>query len=146
MKTTSIKEELLKNGNIIFPNRGTSMLPLLREGRDVMIIHKKKKGKRFRKGDAVLFERANGDLVLHRISDVLRDGYLIIGDNCTEKEHVKEKNVLGIMTGVIRDGKKTIKVTDPLYRLYLLAWTSIFPIRKIYIKAGRRIDKMRKKY
>ncbi len=145
MKNTSIKEELLKNGNIIFPNKGTSMLPLLREGRDVMIIKKKKKGKRFHKGDAVLFERANGDLVLHRISDVIRGGgYLIIGDNCTEKEYVREKDVLGIMTGVIRDGKKTVKVTDPAYRLYVNAWTGILPIRKIYMKARGRIAKMRK--
>lgn len=144
MNTTSIKEELLKSGNIIFPNKGTSMLPLLREGRDVMIIKKKKEGKRFRKGDAVLFERRNGDLVLHRISDVLRGGYLIIGDNCTEKEHVKEKQVLGIMTGVIRDGKKTVKVTDPMYRLYLLAWTSIFPVRKIYMKVRGKVANMRK--
>ena len=144
MKITSIKEELQKRGNIIFPNKGTSMLPLLREGKDAMIIKKKKKGKRFHKGDTVLFERNNGDLVLHRISDVIKGGYLIIGDNCTEKEHVRERKVLGIMTGVIRDGKKTVKVTDPLYKLYVKAWTGIFPFRKIYMKARGKLADMRK--
>ena len=144
MKKTSLKEELLKSGNIVFPNKGTSMLPLLREGRDVMIIKKKKKGKRCRKGDAVLFERENGELVLHRVSDVVQGGYLIIGDNSYEKEHVREKNVIGVMTGVIRDGKKTVNVTDPLYRLYVKVWTSGFPFKKVYMKARGRLEKMRK--
>ena len=34
----SLKEELLRSGNVIFTNKGVSMKPLLRQGKDLMII------------------------------------------------------------------------------------------------------------
>jgi hypothetical protein len=37
--------------------------------------------------------------------------------------------MVGILTAVIRDGKKTISVTDPVYRLYVHLWCDLFPIR-----------------
>ena len=36
--TISLKEELLRSGNVIFTNKGVSMKPLLRQGKDLMII------------------------------------------------------------------------------------------------------------
>ena len=103
----TVKEELMRSGNIMFPNKGVSMRPLIRQGKDLMIIEKRE-NYRLKKHDIVLFERENGALVLHRISDVLDDGYMILGDNCIDKEYVREESVLGLMTGLLRNGKKLI--------------------------------------
>ena len=84
--TTSISDYLKENGRITYSNVGVSMLPLLRQGRDLMVIERKN-GESFKKYDAVLFRRPNArgrdDYVLHRILRINKDGsYWIVGDNC----------------------------------------------------------------
>ena len=65
---SSFEEELEQNGTLVFPNKGKSMLPLLRENRDLMVI-RKKGPERCKKYDAVLFRRGE-QYVLHRILKV----------------------------------------------------------------------------
>ena len=120
MKKTMTFEEILENdGHLAFTNKGISMRPLLFEGRDIMLIEKKTE--RPKKLDAVLFKR-NGinekeTYDMHRILRVNNDGtYWIIGDNCISGETVKEEQVIGVLSGIIRKGK-TISVTEHLYRL-----------------------------
>ena len=126
-------EELLKrDGSLAYTNKGNSMMPLLREDRDVMVISKKG-SERCRKLDAVLFKRPNvtgrGEYVLHRILKVGDDGtYWIVGDNCYCGETVKEENVLGILTAVVRNGK-TISVNNRGYRLYVNTWCRWYHLR-----------------
>ena len=38
---SSFEEELEQNGTLVFPNKGTSMMPLLRQNRDLMVIEKR---------------------------------------------------------------------------------------------------------
>ncbi len=103
------------------------MMPLLRQHRDIMILQKKGP-QRCKKLDAVLFKRDNGQYILHRILKVYPDGYWIVGDNCVSGEHVREDQVLAIMTGVVRNGK-TIIVTDKAYLAYVHLWCDIYPVR-----------------
>ena len=77
----SLKDELLRSGNVMFTNKGVSMRPLLREGKDLMIIEKRTDKTKLVPGMAVLFERPTGDLVLHRIYKCKPGGFLILGDN-----------------------------------------------------------------
>ena len=77
------EEELLARGKILRTNVGVSMLPLLREGRDVMIIERF--DDRLKKYDVPLYRRGEA-YVLHRIIKVKPDGYDIIGDNCVSIE------------------------------------------------------------
>ena len=128
----TVKEELMRSGNIMFPNKGVSMRPLIRQGKDLMIIEKRE-NYRLKKHDIVLFERKNGALVLHRISDVLDDGYMILGDNCIDKEYVREESVLGLMTGLLRNGKK-IDLDSIVYKTYVKFWTGIYPLRRMLMK------------
>lgn len=123
----SFEEYLEKNGTLAYTNVGVSMMPLLRQGRDVMVI-RKKDAERCRKYDAVLFKRKNGQYVLHRIVKVLEKGYYIIGDNCISGEYVPEEQVLGILTEVVR-GKKTVHVTDWNYLVYVHLWCDCLPVR-----------------
>ena len=114
---TNFEQELATHGSIIFINRGVSMLPLLRQDRDVMVIERRG-AERCRKYDAVLFRRDNGQYILHRILKLLDGGYFIVGDNCTDGEFVREEQVLGVLKSVRRNGR-TIRVTDPGYRFYV---------------------------
>lgn len=129
----TFEEELSRSGKVVYTNVGVSMMPLLREGRDIMVIHKADTSK-LRKYDAVLFRRpgvkGRGAYVLHRILKVLPDGlYWIVGDNCTSGEKVPKKDILGILTQVNRDGKKTVNITDFSYKMYVLFWCKPYHIR-----------------
>ncbi len=127
MNKTTFKNELLNKGYLVFTNKGVSMMPLLRQDRDLMIIKRKEEGQ-LKNHDAVLFLRGNGQYVMHRILKVRENDYWIVGDNCVSGEYIKEDQIIGILTGVVRDGK-TISVDDRLYRFYVWLWCDFYPIR-----------------
>ena len=126
-------EELLdKDGYLVYTNIGTSMLPLLRERRDIIEI-RKKTTPRCKKYDVVLYKRGE-KYILHRILRVLPDGYLIAGDHNTFVERdVTDDMILGVMTRVIRNGK-TIYPDNPLYRLYVHLWCDWYPARMFLLR------------
>ena len=131
----SFEELLDTQGYLVYTNVGFSMMPLLRQKRDVIEIRKKEPG-RCKKYDAVLYKRGNR-YILHRILKVLPDGYLIAGDNCVVLERdIKDKNILGVMTRVVRDGK-TISVDDFGYKAYVHLWCDVYPVRMAILKAKR---------
>ena len=74
---SSFEEELEQNGTLVFPNKGTSMMPLLRQNRDLMVIEKRGP-ERLRKYDAVLYKRGES-YVMHRILKVRDRDYWIVG-------------------------------------------------------------------
>ena len=53
-ETTTFEEILDRFGKLVYPNKGVSMKPLLRQGRDLMVIERKGP-EPCRKYDAVLF-------------------------------------------------------------------------------------------
>lgn len=127
-------EDLLDNyGYIVYTNVGCSMLPLLRERRDVIEIHKKKEN-RCKKYDVVLY-KIGDTYILHRILKVLPNGYIIAGDHNTFLEkNVTDEKILGVMTRVIRDGRE-ITPDNILYRIYVHLWCDFYPIRVFLLKA-----------
>lgn len=109
------------------------MRPLIRQGRDLMIIERRP-DVRLRRLDVVLY-KSNGKYVLHRILKVRENDYVICGDNCIRKEYgIKESQIIGILTGIIRDGKE-LKTSDISYRIYSHIWSDFFHVRK-FIKIG----------
>ena len=131
-ETSTFKEQLELHGKIIYTNVGTSMMPLLREGRDVMIIERP--SGRLKKYDVPLYIRSDGMYVLHRILKVRKNDYVICGDHCTFKEYgITDDDIVGVLTGVIRDGK-TITTDSLGYKLYYHLWCDFFPIRVFLIK------------
>ncbi len=137
MSKTTYEEYLEKNGTLIYRNTGTSMLPLLKQGRDLFIV-KKKNQSRCKKYDVVLFKRTNNKYVLHRIIKVNKDNYTIRGDNCVNKEYgVTDENVLGVMTSFIRKGKK-YTVENKLYKIYSVLWCKLYFLRKVYQKLSSK--------
>lgn len=128
----TFEEELKLHGQLVFPNKGTSMMPLLRQNRDLMVIDRRG-NQPLKKYDTVLFKRDNGQYVLHRILKIRENDYLICGDNCCQLEPVRDSQILGILTAVVRD-EKTISVTDPGYRFYVHLWCDFYPIRALLIR------------
>ncbi len=122
------EEYIEKNGSLTYTNVGSSMLPLLREGKDMFIVSKKTNG-RCKVGDVVLFRRPSSQCVLHRIVEVRANDYVILGDNCQNKEYgITDKDILGIMTGYIRNGKEH-STSEMGYRLYSFLWMKTAPLR-----------------
>ncbi len=74
-ETTSFEEMLDRNGYLAYTNVGTSMMPLLRQGKDVMEI-RKKEPERCKKYDAVLY-KVNDRYILHRIIKVRENDYVM---------------------------------------------------------------------
>ena len=131
-QSVSYEELLEKNGEFIYTVRGVSMMPLLRQRRDLIVIEKKGP-ERLKKYDTALFVRPKGadgrDYVLHRVLKASDDGtYWIVGDNCVSGDTVREEQILGVMTSLVRNGK-TIRVTDPGYRLYVTLWCRPYRLR-----------------
>ena len=127
-RSSTFEEEIAKYGELVYTNVGNSMLPLLREGRDLFIISRKPTG-RLKKYDVPLYKRDSGQYVLHRILKVRRNDYILCGDNRWRREKgITDRHVIGVLTAIIRDGK-TISVTDRRYRLYVHLWCDLFFVR-----------------
>ena len=128
-------EELLdKKGVFVYTNVGVSMLPLLRQRRDIIEIRKKQG--RCKKYDVVLYKRG-GKYILHRVIKVRENDYVIVGDNCIRREFgVTDDMILGVMTRVYRNGK-SIYPTDRKYKLYVHLWCDFFYVRAGILYAGQ---------
>lgn len=129
---STYEAELAERGKIIHTNVGTSMMPLLRQNRDVMIIERPTG--RLKKYDVPLYKTKSGKYILHRILKVRENDYVICGDHCTRREYgITDEHIIGVLTGVIRDGK-TISMNDFSYKLYYHLWCDFFYIRVAIIK------------
>lgn len=131
MKTINknYQEILEAHEKIIYTVKGVSMLPMLHQRRDVVIIENKLYGMY----DVVLFKRLenNGHLsyVLHRIVKKYKDGsFLIMGDNTYSGDVVKPEDIIGVLTSFYRDGKK-VKVTNWRYKLYVFCYCAPYKLR-----------------
>lgn len=134
---STFEDEINRTGHLVYTNRGDSMMPLLRENRD--LIHIRKPQGRCRKYEVPLYKRDSGQYVLHRILKVRKEDYVICGDNRCHREYgITDRHIIGVLEGVTRDGKY-IPVTDRKYRMYVHFWCDLF-----YLRAG--IIWMRDKY
>lgn len=117
----NIEELLKKQGKIAYTIKGISMMPLLRQDKDIVIIEDSR-NKDYSDYDVVLYKRENAnkkDYVLHRIQKDNHDGtYCIMGDNTLTEETVKRENIIGILESIKR-GKRTIKKEDRFYKAYV---------------------------
>lgn len=131
MDKSSFEDELARRGRLVYTCVGTSMLPMLRQRRDLLIIEKP--AGPLKKYDVPLYRRDSGKYILHRILQVRPDGYVLCGDNQWRRERgVKDRQILGVLTAFVRDGKQ-IPVTDRRYRLYVHLWCDLFPVRALVL-------------
>ena len=114
-------EVIESGGEFRFYPRGTSMLPLLRQERDSVVLVRPN---RLSRGDICLYRRANGKFVLHRLMKIERDHSLTFcGDNQTALERgVPRAAVIARVSAIYRDDKR-IEMSALSSRLYRLTHT-----------------------
>ena len=129
----TIREVLDSGGEFTLYPRGTSMLPLIVQGRDSVTLVK---AEEFRAGDIAFYQRENGQYVLHRVIAADGETYTMCGDNQLAPEYgVKPEQIIAKAAYITRKGSKITPRSLP-YRLYVLLWRSFF-IRRVYFKLRR---------
>lgn len=134
------ENEIQSKGFIAFTSEGDSMMPLIREHRDILVI--KKITEPLKKYDTVLYKRPGGQYVLHRIIKLYGLGrYGIVGDNRLKIETVPEEWIIGILSEIIKDGKHISVESDKKYKAYVRK----LPLRRFKFKIQRFVMRFKRK-
>lgn len=114
-----ILEKLAQGHSVRLYPKGTSMLPMLRQGVDSVELSPLSGA--LKKYDLPLYKRENGQYVLHRITQA-GETYTCIGDNQYAYEQgVRQDQLLAVVTGFYR-GKKYRSVNCFSYKCYCRFW------------------------
>ena len=128
MNKTTYEAYLEQQGELTYTNVGTSMLPMLRQGRDLFTLTQKTAA-RCKKYDVVLYRSPKNRYVLHRIVKVRAKDYVILGDNCMRKEYgITDADILAVLTRFVHKGRE-YAVTDGRYLFYARVWYALYPVR-----------------
>lgn len=131
-KPRTIEEVLATEGFYMGPPAGISMWPMLRNRHDVMMVVPAKG--ELHRYDVALYRRRE-KYVLHRVVGHYErgseKGYVICGDNCVTLEYIPREDVLGVLIGFYRDGRRIDCTTSRAYHAYMKLWVALFPTRKV---------------
>lgn len=134
----AIQETLENGGTVELPITGTSMFPLLKAGRDTVII---KADSSYNVGDIIFYRRDDGHFVLHRIVGADENGYILCGDNQVALErNITEKHIIAKVIEINRDGK-IIPSDDPKYLRKVDFWIKALPHRRLPLVIMRKLSK-----
>jgi len=137
MIKTTYEEILDTKGSFTYTNVGVSMLPMIKQGRDLFTISKKQG--RCEKYDVVLYKRPPASYVLHRVVEVREKDYVILGDNCYNKEYgIKDEDIIGVLTSFVRKGKE-YSVDHRGYHIYAVLWYKLYPLRRLMMKLKMKL-------
>ena len=124
-----IRERLTCGQSVRFMPRGISLLPMLRQGVDGVVLSPVP-GK-LKKYDLPLYQRENGKYILHRVIDA-GTTYTCMGDNqFVEEPGIRQDQLLALVTGFYR-GETYHSVEEPAYRLYCRFWHYSRPLRRFW--------------
>ena len=105
--------------NVPVPVKGVSMRPFLRNADFAYLVQLPEKLKR---GDILLYQRANGQYVLHRIYKILPQGqYLLLGDSQMTPEPVG-KDQLRAKVSFVRIGEETCRPGSFRWWFFAVPW------------------------
>jgi len=140
-----ILQQLDSGGTVCIKPYGTSMLPLIRQGKDEVVLEKL--SRKVKKYDILFYRRKDGQFVLHRVVKFGKNGeYIIRGDHQFEYETgITDSDVIGVVKEIRRDGS-VIKRGSPEF----LKWATFgaFSFRMMYrLRKIKKIllKKMRRK-
>lgn len=143
MSKSSFEEILTRDGRLVYSNVGDSMLPLIRQGRDLLVIIPPTG--RLKKYDVPLYKRDRGQYVLHRILSIRDKDYVICGDNRWSREYgITDSHIIGVLTAIIRDGKE-IPMSDWRLRFYAHLWCDLFPLRAFILRGLHVLKRLRRR-
>lgn len=115
-----IREVLASGGEFRLYPHGTSMLPLIRQGRDSVAL--RKLDRPAKAWDILFYQRQDGSYVLHRVKKVTPEGMILWGDHQYVREYgVGDAQVIGYAARIFRD-EHELDCTNLGYRAYLWLW------------------------
>lgn len=135
-------QEILSAGQAAYikPN-GTSMLPMLRQGIDAVVLGAVPE--KLRKYDLPLYRRDNGMFVMHRIVKVGKT-YTCVGDNQFQLEkELRPDQMIAVVIGFYR-GERYYPVSAPSYQIYCRFWHYTRFFRRVWRAVKRRIKRFLK--
>ena len=130
-----IEDVLKEKGVYIGPTVGVSMLPMLKNRRDTIVV--KPKTERLKRLDVALYKRGEA-YVLHRVLRTVDGGYIIRGDNCYVDESVPEDAVIGVLTEFFRKNKHIV-CTDEKYIRYAEKRLKTYKFRRFFVRIKGKI-------
>ena len=129
-----MKLQIANGQSVRFSPQGVSMLPMLRQGVDSVVISKAPE--QLKKYDLPLYQRENGKYVLHRIVET-GDAYTCMGDNQFVKEYgVRQDQIIAVVTAFYRDERK-YKTEDLRYQMYCRLWYHSRHFRQLWQRGWR---------
>lgn len=133
------REQLEAGHSVRFSPKGVSMLPMLRQGIDTVVLSPLPE--KLKKYDIPLYQRDNGKYVLHRIVKV-GPTYTCIGDNQFQKETgLRRDQMIAVVTSFSR-GERSISVSNFMYRLYCRFWHYSRPVRHFLRRVNNKLRRM----
>lgn len=136
-----VRLQLENGGRATLTVTGNSMYPMLKSHRDSVTLIPPTD---LQKGDVVLFQRASGAYILHRIIAVTATGYVCCGDNQVIRESVSREQVIAVVDGFVRKGRQHA-VKAGFYRYYSAVWMGLFGFRRMYYSCRRRFGQLYRK-
>lgn len=129
----NIERSINELGYAVAPITGTSMLPLLKEGRDRVELEPCCQ-ERLKKGDVVLYKKNDGTLVLHRIIKTEnREFFTVLGDHQFKNaERVNKNQIIAVACGFFIKGRYVTEKTR-CYRMYKKIWLCNLNFRRIIL-------------
>ena len=124
-----IREGLEAGQSIRFSPRGVSMLPMLRQDLDSVLLMPLS-GK-LKKYDLPLYQRDDGKYVLHRVVAV-GETYTCIGDNQFRPEPGLRQDQMIAVAAAFYRGAREIRCDSLGYQLYCRIWHHSRPVRRFW--------------
>ena len=134
-------EQLLAEGRqVTITVRGNSMRPLLRDGRDKVVL-RKANDEDIKKGAVMLF-RYRGSHVMHRVRKIEGDVVIFEGDgNYKLQEIALRKDIIAVVEAVVRPSGKRIECSSRRWRILSYMWLSQARIeRRVILGIMRRLN------
>lgn len=130
--------ELVEQGETVpLVISGGSMTPFLVHRRDTVYLSKVSRP--LKKGDMILYRRAGGAYVLHRICGVREETYDLVGDAQTLIETgVRPDQVLALVTAVRRKGT-LLQRGSFWWTFFEKVWIRLIPLRPALMGLYRRV-------
>ena len=122
-----IRESLEQGNSVRFSPRGTSMLPMLRQGLDTVILSPLPP-RRLNKYELPMYQRENGQYVVHRI---IKSGETYTCNQFQKEPGLTHEQMIALVTGFTRNGKEH-SVEELSHRAYCRFWHYSRPIRLLW--------------
>ena len=138
-----IEQSISEGKSVEISPRGVSMLPLIREGKDTVVLFPVTAP--LKKYDIPLYRRSDGKYILHRVVQIKNGQYTMSGDNQFAYENgIRHEQVIAVVRTIKRNGRP-LSARSPMCMIYAFLLDTTRPIRQLALRAVGKIKRTFKK-